>query len=291
MMTFTITTLAILLVAVQNVLKKQNKTPENGRVFSVMLFNTLSSVAGVVFFLVYANCQLEWHSITIGYGLLFALAFTATVVFSFLAVSEGSLALSSLVMSYSCMIPTVYGMFTGDEVNIYKIGGILLLVFSLFFFNGSKNEEDSGSRITPRWVLYAFLSFVGNGLCSTIQKMYQTASDSRYMSEFMLLAYVIGGIVTLSIMVAYGAKKENRPKTPKMNYLWGLLAGLANAGANLSVITLNRTQQASWLFPMISAGGVVVAFLVALFLYKEKQTPRQIVGLVLGLLSILAIQL
>ena len=290
-MTFLITVLAIVLVAVQNIFKKQSKTPINGRVFSAMLFNTLNSLAGALFFLIYAGFRLEWHAVTIGYSLLFAAAFTGAVVFSCLAILEGSLALSSLAMSYSCMIPTVYGMFTGDELTAWKIGGILLLVLSLFFFNGDRGKDADHDRITPRWALYAFLAFACNGLCSVFQKMYQIKQNNQFTSEFMLLAYTLGGIVTLVVMLACGRKKENRPVLPKMNYLWGLLAGLANAGANLLVITLNQTQQASWLFPMISAGGVVVAFVVALFFYKEKQTPRQIVGFVLGLLSILAIQL
>lgn len=290
-MAFLVTLLAILLVAVQNVFKKQSGSLANGRLFATMLFNGMTVAAGGLFFLLYAGFRFAWQWTTVGYGLMFAVAFCVTIIFSFLAISEGSLALSSLVLSYSCMIPTVYGMFMGDEVTWGKIGGIVSLLLSLFFFNSKGEQTKNTTNITLRWVVYAFLAFVGNGMCSTIQKMYQTQYDGACMNEFMLVAYVFSGIIVFGVLLALIVRKDPRPAETKNCFLWGTLTGLANAGANLAVITLNRTQPASWLFPMISAGGVLVAFLVALFFYKEKQTPRQIVGFVLGLLSILLIQL
>ena len=47
----------------------------------------------------------------------------------------------------------------------------------------------------------------------------------------------------------------------------------------------------SVLFPCISAGGIVLSLFTALFLFKEKLSAFQIVGYVLGLASVILLNI
>ena len=65
--------------------------------------------------------------------------------------------------------------------------GLGLLAISLFLVN-KKNDK---CPITPKWLLFVFLSFTGNGLCSTFQKMQQIAFGGAYKNEFMIISLAI----------------------------------------------------------------------------------------------------
>jgi multidrug transporter EmrE-like cation transporter len=45
------------------------------------------------------------------------------------------------------------------------------------------------------------------------------------------------------------------------------------------------------MYPVISAGGTIAISLTSLFIYREKLTKQQLVGLGLGVLAIIALNL
>ena len=47
----------------------------------------------------------------------------------------------------------------------------------------------------------------------------------------------------------------------------------------------------SLMFPLISAGGIVLTWIISLFFYKEKLTLKQNIGMVLGVISIVFLNL
>jgi multidrug transporter EmrE-like cation transporter len=47
----------------------------------------------------------------------------------------------------------------------------------------------------------------------------------------------------------------------------------------------------SVMFPVISAGGIVISFIISLVLYKEKFSIMQYIGLILGITSIVLLNL
>jgi len=69
------------------------------------------------------------------------------------------------------------------------------------------------------------------------------------------------------------------------------LCGVANGVVNYLVLVLSNRLPASVMFPIISAGGVVLASLIAIFFYKEKLQWQQWLGMLLGILAIVALNL
>lgn len=60
---------------------------------------------------------------------------------------------------------------------------------------------------------------------------------------------------------------------------------------NFLVLVLSVRMDASVMFPIISAGGIVATYLVSLLVYKEKMTPQQTVGTFIGVVSIVVLNL
>lgn len=69
------------------------------------------------------------------------------------------------------------------------------------------------------------------------------------------------------------------------------MCGAANGLVNLFVIILSGRMPVSVMFPVISAGGIVAAALVSVFLYKEKLSLYQKIGMFLGTLAIVALNI
>lgn len=272
-------TAIIMGVALQNIIKK----PYTRRMFGrgAYLFSLLSGIAAMLFFMLTSK-GLEWNSELILYSLGFAVSYAVANVFSVEAVSHGPLSLSSLVISYSLMIPTAYGLiFLKDSVGDGFAPGIALLAVSLFLIN-CKSESAS---VTPKWMTYVFLAFLGNGMCSVIQKMQQKKFDGAYKNEFMILSLAISSALLLIFVIT--KEGENAISSLKTGWHMAFGCGVANGLVNLLVMVLSGRMPVSLMFPLISAGGIVITYIVSRFIYKEKMTKIQYSGFIIGIFSIM----
>ena len=160
--------LIIASISAQNVLKKGylNKV-EKGGIFTYSLFSVLTAclLFGAVWCFGSGSAMLDLAAI-IPYAVMFAVGYGTAVVFTMIALRCGSLSLTSLVVSFSLIIPTMYGIvFDNDPISIPMIIGLILLAVSLVLINAQKGEV----KISFGWTIAVTLACIGNGLCSTVQ--------------------------------------------------------------------------------------------------------------------------
>ena len=189
--------IVVLGITVQSVSRKSfNGRADNG----AFTFSAASCLLALVVFIFTSGGKMEFTAEVIPYSILFALSYTAATVFIFLSIREGSLALSSLIVQYSLIIPTVLGFALWDEkITVGAIIGIILLLTSLALINSKGDEGEK--NITPKWLLYVLIAFIGNGLCSASQKGWQMKSGGLYKNEFMIIALSISFIIMALIAV------------------------------------------------------------------------------------------
>ena len=277
--------LVVVFVSAQQVTKKGFSGRVSG---GTMTFSAASCVAALVVFLITSGGKLVFSTEYLGYSALFAVSYGAAVVFGVLAIQTGPLSLTSLLTSFSLLIPTFYGIFVLHEpVSVTLYVGLALLLVALVLINLEKKGEKK--QITLRWVVYVLLGFVGNGACSTVQKVQQLAQNGAYKSEFMIAALIMA-ILAMSVcalLMERGAIRESLKK----GVAFYIPCGLANGIVNFLVIVLAARMDASVMFPVISGGGIVLAFLISILFYKEKLSRWQILGSVLGLVSVVLLNL
>ena len=274
----------IILTSAQSVFQKQyNLKVKNPNVF---MFSGILSLSAMLFFVVSSGFKLSFTEEFLPYSVGFGLSYAAALIGIVYAIRYGSMAISNLVVSYSLMIPTLYGVIVlKDDVSFIAYIGVLLLLVSIFLLNAKKSEM----KFSLKWVISAGVAFVGNGMCSTFQKMEQIRFDGGYKSEFMIAALIIASVVLL-IMAAI--QNGNREKNElKLCVKLAGISGIANGVTNLFVMLLTGKMSSAVLFPSISAGGIVLSFFIAIFAYKEKLHKVQITGYVLGVLSVILLNL
>ena len=266
-------------VTVQQMAKKSYNLKFANGAYS---FGAMSSLAALLVFVMTSGGSLSFKWALVPYSFLFALSYSAAVVFSILAIKEGPLALSSLMIQYSLIIPTVYGFFGDAKPSSFLFVGIAFLLVSLVFINLNKKDE---KKISFKWGVYAFFAFVGNGFCSTFQMIQQDKFSGGFKSEFMIIAYLLSAVIMLSVSLFEGVGNVKK-QISGGSVMW-LICGVANGIVNLFVMLLKSNKMPEFLlFPLISAGGIIATFAVSLLIYKEKMTKFQNIGLVLGIVSV-----
>ena len=145
------------------------------------------------------------------------------------------------------------------------------------------------AAVSWKWVLFAALSFLGNGMCSVVQKMEGEALGSVYRDEFMIAAL----LMILPVFGVWGLIREKSAARMffRRGWYWGALCGVLNGGVNLSVLMLAQSMPASLQFPLISAGSVLLSLLISVFCYRERLSARQLVGAAVGILSVICLNL
>ncbi len=270
---------AVVAIAAQSIAKKVYNVKLGDR--GAYTFSAVSVVAAALFFLFSSGFKLDFIGELVPYALLFGLGYGVALIGIFLAILHGSLSLTSLVTSYSLIIPTFYGIiFLGEDISVPFIIGLALLLVSLFLINSKKGD----GKITLAWCIFALLAFVGNGACSTVQLVQQKDFGGAYKSEFMIIA--LSAVTVVLTTIALFSEKRDCIETVKGGGIFMILAGLFNGASNLFVMLAVSGMDASIAYPIISAGGIILTWITSRFIYKEKLSLMQNLSLVFGIASV-----
>ena len=176
-------------------------------------------------------------------------------------------------------------LFLGEKASITLFLGILFLAISLVLINLKKDGGEV--KITFKWVIFVMLGLIGNGAKSTMLKTQQLDFGGLYKNEFLVISFAISAVVCL--IIALTQEKGHMKINLRRGGALGVVCGLLTAGVNLGTSLLaapSRNMPASIMFPLISAGGIICSLLVACFIFKEKLSKQQLLGLALGIVSI-----
>lgn len=269
----------ILLQLAERILTKQYNI--KAKQINTNLFTAIGSLCALVFFIINGGKEFSFNPGIMPYAAAFAASFGTALVTTAAAIGTGPLSVTTLVGSYSLLIPTFYGiLFLHEPVGPLLYIGLAALVISLYLINRDKGEN---MKFSPVWLVYLALSFVSNGMCSTVQKMQQLKFDGLYKNEFMAISLAL---VSAVLFIAGLAKRGNKREMIGPCLKYGAAKGLANGIVNYLVMAATAFVPNAVLFPSISAGGIILAFVCALTVYKEKLSKVQIAGYILGTVSV-----
>ncbi|MBQ9736528.1 MAG: hypothetical protein IJV96_07080 [Clostridia bacterium] len=224
---------------------------------------------------------------SLGYGVLYTVAMLGLVG----ALGNGSVALTAFFKQLSLVAVSVWGFFFWNTpVTATVITGIALIVVALALCLSGKKDGVERGRITLKWVLYILMLLVGNAGCSIIQKYQQMAFDGKHGSMMMLFATAFS--IVVSFLLCLREDKTHYREAMKKTWHFPALAGLGSALLNFLVILLAVTAMSpALIYPGIAVGGFILTTLASVALFGERPTPRQWVGLSVGAVAIVFLNL
>lgn len=273
----------VLLIAFQNFISKQYSM--KGTAFNVWIFSGITTFGAFCFFVANAGFRIEYVPAVLPYSLLFAVCFGTATVGCTMAMKSGMFSLSTLANSYSLVIPTLFGiLFLNDNIMMTGYIGIIFLFISIYLLNKKKESF----RFSFSWLFWIVVTFLGDGFCSTVQKIQQLHFDGMYKNALMIYALAV---LTVGFLTAGFATSKNLKKELPQAMGYGLIRGLGNGVSNYLVMVLTGILPNAILFPLISAGGIVVSFVLAVFFYRERLTKMQTLGYMIGTVSVILLNL
>lgn len=263
-----------------------NKTEENtSYLYSAVVTFSATTTWGLICF-----TNSEVNSGVVPYSVAYGLFYTIAMLGMFKAYQTGSVSLTAFVKQLSLIAVAFWGfIFWGNPIELNIILGIALIIVALYLcFNPSKNNQSGG--ITLKWCIFALMLLTGNAGCSIIQKYQQLAFDGNFGNTLMFFGTLISFIISLMLYLkGKGCTfKDISPKT----IVFPIIGGISSALLNLLILLLiSSPLSESIIFPGIAVGGLVITTLFSVIVYKEKLKSIQWIGLFIGTIAIVLLNL
>lgn len=274
----------ISIISAQNVLRKRYNQKTGGE--GTYLFLGVLSLSASLFFAVASGFKLNFQLGVLFYSLLIAITYSAANYFAFKALMIGPLSLSSLIGAFSLVIPTTFGIIAYNEpITVWYLVGIVFLVLSIFLTN---SNSKGGGKVSFKWILCSVLGAVMNGLFSVVQSLQQKSFDGMYRNELMLIALFLSSLFFFGM--SYATERKKIKSCIRDVWIATIVGGSSGIG-NLFKMILMSLMNLSLIFPLINAGGIIVTSAIAILFYREKLTPKQYIGVVCGIVTIIFVGL
>lgn len=253
-------------------------------------FNALKSCTALILFALMAVFNFTFHLPTLLFGVLYGMSLCLSMYSGYRALCSGPMALTSMLVSFSVVIPLVWGVTVGnEEFKGFQYFAIALLLLALVLINADKlKNKKSEQKKNGFWLLFVGVTFACNGMCSVLQKQHQTLYPEAYSREFMFFAMLLCSVIFTLYMLGKISVKEIKNIKGKR---YGVLSGLANGIANFLTLMLAGFENASVMFPIVSVGTILASLLCGSVVFKEKLKANHYIALVLGSAAVVLLKM
>ena len=281
--------LTVLLLTLQKLCQKRFSAANRS---GALLFGSLISLCAMVVFaaVTVSSRTWTWHPSLLFPAVGFGVSYAMGTVFTVLAIRYGSLARTTLITSYSLLVPALAGLvILREPITPTLIVGMMLVALSLWLTN--QRIAERGGQIALKWVVCVALGFTGNGLCSTVQKLAPRYIPQGQLNQNAYMTVALGLSACLLLVASLLTREPDRRTTLRRSAPLAILCGLCNSGVNLLVLYLNGRVPASVLFPTVSVGQIILICLYASLICRERHTKRQWLGFSAGIAAVILLNL
>ena len=233
------------------------------------------------------SIQTDWFKMSIIMGVLFISVFNLIGISSVLVGAT----ITQTANKLSLTIPVVVSYFLYHEnISLLKMIGILLALIAVILTMSKKSSVEK--KKIPLWEFsLPIVLFVSSGVVDSITKYVQNkyliseAISKSYIIAGFMVAAIIGSVILLFLYIT------GRKKFEFKNVLAGIILGVPNYFSIYYLIKAlqNKSMNSSATIPINNIGVLFLVSIFGIFIFKEKLTRLNYIGLGLTLLAILFI--
>ncbi len=228
-------------------------------------------------------------------GIMYAISKTLILV----GYEKTSISFMTLCHASGMVVPCILGHFLWSEsLGILSLLGVLLTVASVVLLKDSKG---GGRKMTLGGALIGIAVFLSSGGIMVLQKMMGKYFAEQSVSEYNFYSFIVCALIMLACMgieSRSGKKSEalpNESNVVKNGRLKIFLCAIGSA-VSLCVISLVMTGLAGAvpsvvLFPLFNGSGIILVCIGSIFVFKEKMSVKQLVGLFVGVVGLCVVNL
>ncbi len=241
---------------------------------------------------------LQWHFPTIK-EIVFAPWFSNALILGGLFISIfyitartvkiSGVAVTTIASKLSLVIPIIAAYFLySDDFNALKILGIFLALIAVVFAAYRKKDDNESHQFI--YFFFPALVLLGGGVVDTFVKWNQEffLEDGQF-NLFLIIAFGTAAVIGWIVLSYRYLDLNEKLNTKSLGY--GILLGIPNYGSMAFLLAALNVDgwQSSMVFPVNNIAIVVCSCLIATFIFKEKLSKLNFIGIALGVFAILLI--
>lgn len=225
----------------------------------------------------------------IGLGIAGGVCLLVAMRTFFAAMTQGGLAIGWTMVQMAVVVPISASIWIwGERPGVYQITGMFLMVPCLMLFSDLRLQVSGDRR---RWSILVAVTSVATGLCLVTNKavaqlnIESVGHGAGITFNFMSWMFIVG-----SILLAFvgGFKRLHlRSTETTIGAGMGILSPLATW---LGIMALGVLPGIVY-FPVKSVGCILLAAILAVAVMKEKLTPYNVAGIILGAVCALLVNI
>ena len=250
------------------------------------LYSVIVTCAAFVSWGIICLCDTEFSPYVIVCSIAYGLFYTSAMLGMFKAYQIGSVSLTAFVKQLSLIGVAFWGFIFWNNPFTFNIALGLILVILALYFCFKPGKASTEKTITLKWIIYALMLLIGNAGCSIIQKYQQLAFDGRYGNVFMFLA--TGMAFAVSLILYFNKNRCKLQEISKKTILYPIIGGISSALLNLLILLMiSSSLSESIIFPGIAVGGLILTTMFSVIGYHEKLHPCRWLGLGVGAIALI----
>lgn len=243
------------------------------------------SIAGFLTWVIYKpeipNLTRSIFSVYASLGLLLPSLFIILA----LSIRYTGIVKTDIAQRLSLFIPVLSAFFLfGEEQTTIKIIGIAIAFLAIIF---SIPWQKSQGEKTGIWI-YPVLVFIGMGIIDTLFKQIAKTTDIPFTTSLLIVFIISFSVSIFYLFYLYLFKKL---RFTFVNLICGWILGIANFGNILFYLKAHQdlASEPSIVFSSMNIGVIILGSVLGVFIFKEKLSRLNYVGIVLALIAILVL--
>ncbi len=191
----------------------------------------------------------------------------------------------------SLVIPVVFSYFLYQEnITAIKIAGIVAALFAVILVS-SRAKEDNEKRINRWEYALPLVLFVSSGIIDTLTKYVQNSflKTESTSNTYLIIGFLTAFLIGISVLCFFYLSGK---RTFNYRYLIaGILLGVPNYFSIYYLVKAlqSNSMSSSAIIPINNIGVLFVVSLFGIFVFREKLSKLNYLGLVLTIVAILLI--
>lgn len=204
----------------------------------------------------------------------------------------GKISTSWLIINLSMSIPILLSVFLYHEKITPARGLGVVLVFAAIVMMWWDKKADMEKAdpdkavVSPKnaakWLPLMLLSFLGNGLAASSQKVLVESGVADYTWQFYITLYWSGFL----LMVLLSVLREARPNSREL--ITGFVMAICSVAGNVSItLALGHKVPGAIAYPVGNGGSLTLVVLAGVLFFREKMNRIGMAGIFCGICAIL----
>ena len=287
-MPFLLLSLSIILSTGRNIFSKKISDVRFGTK-SFFLYQGFLFLSGAAALILFGKIQLTEIAIsTVIYAIIYALLLIFAQWFYTAALADGNTGVCSTVYSMGFIFPTLSGAILWSEsFSVIDAIGVLCAVSAVTVSglrHGTHARSENSYYFIPLTI--AMLSSGGLGI---VQKLQQKSEYADEKSIFLFIAFMLAA--SISFTVALCTNRHPSDTLPKKKLAIASSVGVFFGCCNLLNTSLAGQLPSAVFFPTLNIGVIFLSMLCGIILFKEKISKKEIAVLILGVISIVLLNI